>query len=418
MSRSVFFVFGFLLMTQAFAYMDYAPNQNLMEQVESQPYRILPKNGFYTLAVDADFFKPVFMGANNFNLYKYDFYHGNGYWIDLRSEFRPHPDLNLNLKFDVTQGTSSNGPTYLAMIVPHVGVTFRAHSILGFEWEFRLSDIDRQTIGTGLFIEEKETLGGSVIGKLDDFTLKLMVDGTGSFRVDGGVTAIDAHLWNGLLGGTVLIQEVDTDFHAPQFTQSLYSKKTWSNGLGYAAESAMNSNAQASLLALEYKDQFENLYFSLKPQFRHYGKGILGSLPGKISHNYVSYDQNDKPFTTLMNIFAFGDHVETYSAQINLEYRFNSFYRIYSETELITYLFHDQDAIRAALFRCGLKFYPFQHREDEFGFLVGNKYLSASTTTSTGSSVRTYSAPNYPDFENKALFLKQLYWMINYSVKL
>ena len=116
------------------------------------------------------------MGANNFNLYKYDFYHGNGYWIDLRSEFRPHPDLNLNLKFDVTQGTSSNGPTYLAMMVPHVGVTFRAHSILGLEWEFRLSDIDRQTIGTGLFIEEKETVGGSVIGKVDDLTLKLMVD--------------------------------------------------------------------------------------------------------------------------------------------------------------------------------------------------------------------------------------------------
>jgi hypothetical protein len=414
----IFLLLGFF--TEAHAYLDYSPNANLEQEIEANPYRILPHSEHLFLTLDADFFKPVFSGGDNNSFYKYDFYHGNGYWMDIRSEYKYNDDLVVNFKASVTHGTSSNGPTYLAEIIPFVAITYRQHGFLGFNWEARLSDIDRQTVGIGLFIEDKETDGGYLIAKKDIFTGKIMVDGTGSYQLDGGVVVGDFNLWDGLLGATGMINETATSFHPPQFMGTVYSRKDWKNGLGYGVEAGGDDATYSAMAYLKYEDTFFNhLHIFVKPQFRSYGKGILGSLPGNIQQNYVSYDQNDKPFTTLMDIFVYGDDVQTYSSQINAEYIFNHFYRLYAETELVDFQYHERDPIEEMFFRTGVKFFPFANRPDEFGFLVGNKYLIASTTQSQFSSgTRTYSDPQTPDFENKPLFLKQFYFMFNFTTKM
>jgi hypothetical protein len=417
--RNIFILFllSSTLVSRAYAYLAYAPNANLQEEVNSNPYRILPKSEHFSFALDADFYKPVFWGGNNFIYYKYDFYHGNGYWADLRGEFKANSNFAVNVKTTLTHGTSSNGPTYLALIVPHVGITYRQQGFLGFDWETRLSDIDRQTVGTGLFIEDKETDGGYAIAKQGIFTGKLMVDGTGSFTLDGGVIALDFNLWDGLLGGTTLIQETETPIQPAQVMSTVYSRHEWKNeGLGFAAEYGGDQAAKAGMVSVKYETDFDRLHLFVKPQFRSYGRGILGSLPRHIEHNYVSYDQNDKPFTNLMDIFAFGDHVETYTAMINLEFAVNIFYHLYVESEFIDFKYHDVQEIHEAFFRTGVKFFPFKDRPEEFGFLIGNKYLIASTAQTSGfDSSRTYSSPDLPDFENKPLFMKQLYVMFNFS---
>jgi hypothetical protein len=400
---------------RAQGYMDYAPNEFLFEQVRREPYRILPRSEKFVFALDADFFKPIFLGANDFSLYKFDFYHGNGYWLSFRSEFRPVDDLSVNVKFDFTQGTSSNGPTFLAFVIPHVGFTYRVRHFLGFEWEFRLSDIVRQTIGTGLFVEMKETVGGSIIATRDDFRAKLMVDGTGSFRLDGGLAALEFSYREGLLGATILVQEVQTEFRAPRLTGTVYSRGKTPEGFGYGVETGVNANAQASLAYLELEQSWGLLETRIKPQYRHYGRRILGDLPGKVIQNFVSYDQNDKPYTMLMNIMPFGDDVDTFTLQADAQVRFNSFYRVFAETEYVSWFFRQAPDLRTLFFRTGFRFTPFRGREDEFGFLVGNRYLNASTLTPVG---RTYSSPVYPDLENKPLFIRQLFWMVNYSLKL
>jgi hypothetical protein len=401
---------------QAHAYIPYSPNANIEEEVESHQYRVMPRTEHFFFALDADFFKPVFWGGNNFNYYKYDFYHGNGYWLDLRSEFKPNSDFAINLKTSVTHGTSSNGPTYLALIVPHAGITYRQQGFLGFDWESRLSDIDRQTVGTGLFIEDKETEGGYVVAQRGDFTGKVMVDGTGSFTLDGGIIGIDFSMWQGLVGMTTIIQETETSISPSQLTGTIYSKQNYRDGFGYGVEFGGDQVALAGLAYLKYETDFDRLHIMFKPQFRSYGLGVLGGLPGHVEPNYVSYDQNDKPFTNVMDIFAFGDHVETYSAQLNAEYAFNVFYHTFVGSEFIDYKYHDREEIHEMFFRAGFKFFPFKTRQDEFGFLVGNKYLIASTAqTNAVDSSRTYSAPNTPDFENKPLFMRQLYIMINFA---
>jgi hypothetical protein len=404
---------------QAEAYLAYSPNANIEEEVEANPYRILPHSEHFYAALDADFFKPVFVGAGDPNYYKYDFYHGNGFWMDLRTEYKPNQDLVVNLKLDITHGTSSNGPTYLAFIIPRAAITYR-FKLLGFDWESRLSDINRQTIGDGLFIEDKDTEGGYIIGKRDQLTAKIMVDGTSSYKLEGGVIAGDLNLWDGVLGATGFINETDVGFTPSQFMGTLYSRKSWKNGLGVGVEYGGDTVAIAGLAYVKYETDFDRLHLMFKPQFRHYGRGVLGSLPGQVQQNYISYDQNDKPFTTLMDIFPYGDNVETYSAQLNAEYAVNVFYHLYAETEYADFQFHDRDPVKNFFFRTGVKFYPFKERVDEFGFLIGNKFLNASTTQGdpTVSTARTYSAPDTPDFENKPLFYRQLYWMINFSTHL
>ena len=405
---------GLLLSGTALAYMDYAPNEQLFRQVENESFRILPRTEKWVFAVDADFFKPMFLGSNDANLYKFDFYHGNGFWLNFRSEYRPVDDLSINIKLDLTQGTSSNGPTFLAFVIPHVGLTYRVPGLLGLDWEFRLSDIVRQTVGTGLFVEMKETVGGSITAASDGFQAKLMVDGTGSFRLDGGLAALDVSFAHGLIGGTLLVQEIQTDFRAPRMTGTFYSRANYDNGFSYGVEAGANSNATASLAYLELKRDAGLLGYRIKPQYRHYGSRILGLLPGRIMHNFVAYDQNDKPYTSLMNIMAFGDDVDTFTLQTDAELRFNVFYRLFAETEYVSWFFKGRPDLRTLFYRAGIRFTPFKDRDDEFAFLVGNRYLNASTLTAAG---RTYTSPVYPDLENKPLFIRQLYLMVNYSVK-
>ncbi len=413
-----FFVLSapFLLVSSANAYLQYAPNDHVAEEVSEHPFRILPHSDHYAFAIDSDFFKPIFTGGDNSNYYRYDYYHGNGYWMSIRAEFKPVSKATINLKLNLTHGSSSNGPTYLAEVIPMAGFTYE-ESLLGFDITTRLSDIGRQTVGIGLFIEDKETDGGYIMFKRDEFVGKVMVDGTGSYRLDGGVIATDVSFWKGLVGGVLFVQETETPFHPPALMATLYSKHEWPSGIGYGAEMGIDINSWAGMAFVKYEDTWNHFHFWLKPQARYYGPRILGDLPGKVSQNYISYDQNDKPFTNIMDIFPFGDNVVTLSSQLNAEYVFNSFYRIYAETEAVNYQYKGKGKIQELFYRSGIKFFPFKSREDNFGFLVGNKYLIASTAVSPDSSSRTYSLPNMVDFENKPLFMNQLYFMINFQSK-
>lgn len=407
----------FFVALPAQGYFTYAPNRNVMEEVDSHFYRILPRSHDYALAIDGDFFKPVFIPPAGSEFYRYDLNHGNGYWLDLRAEFHPDPNLILNVKTSMTQGTSSNGPTFYSSIFPRIGLTYRVPRFLGLEWETRLGDIDRQTMGAGLFIENKETVGGYLIARSDELTGKVMVDGTGSFTLNGGVLVFELEYAKGWLGADVMVLETQEDFRPPQSTFTLYSRHGLGETMQYAIEAGGNSQAWAGMAALTYEEEFGDFRLRLKPQFRVYGKGILGSLPGQVEQVYVSYDQNDKPWTTLMNILPYGDHVETYSGQLRAEYRLNSFYRVYADAEPYSFQFHDIAPMEGVFYRAGFRFFPFKNREDEFGLLVGNKYLIASRI-SNDLKGRMVSLPTDLDLDNKPLFMKQAFWMIHYSIKL
>jgi hypothetical protein len=413
--KQALFLLLFFHSGSAQAFFQYAPNLNVREEVDAHDFRILPRGENYVLALDGDFFKPVFINPGSLEYYRGDFYHGNGYWLDFRAEFQPLDQLILNLKTTFTQGTSSNGPTFNALVIPRLGLTYRKEGMAGLDWETRLGDIDRQTLGAGMFIEMRETVGGYISARSEDFRARVMVDGTGSFTLDGGVLALEAAYREGLLGGTLMMLETDVDYSPPQFTATLFSKADFTPGFGYLLEAGGNEAGFATLAGLHFESDWEPLRFFVKPQFRHYARKLFGELAGAINQTYVSYDQNDKPFTTALNIFSYGDNVETISSQVGAEYTVNHFYRFYAKSELFSFRFHDRSDVGGIFYRAGVRFFPFREREDEFGFVIGNQYLIASTLADGG---RTASLPNQVDVENKPLFMLQTFWMVNFSIKL
>jgi hypothetical protein len=412
------FCFCFFLLSvsgSAHAFFQYAPNRAVREEVEQHEFRILPRSDTFVMALDGDFFKPVFVGSGEGDYYREDFYHGNGYWLDLRGEFQPTKHLVLNLRTTLTQGTTSNGPTFNALVIPRLGLTYRQSGFLGLEWETRLGDVDRQTLGSGIFIEQKETAGGTIAARGGDFHARLLVDGTGSFTLDGGVAALEVIYGEGVLGATVMMLERDVGYRPPQFTGTLFSKGSFTEGFGYRAEAGGNELNYAALAGLDYEVELDRFKFRIGPQYRHYGRKLFGDLAGAINQTYVGYDQNDKPFTNFLNISAYGDNVDAFSSQLGGEYRFNRFYGVYARSEWFAFRFHDRSDVSGIFYRAGFRFFPFPGREDEFGLLIGNQYLIASTL---GDSGRVVAAPNQFDLENKPLFMQQTFWMVHFSIKM
>ena len=102
-----------LLLVLSFTFSAYAddteypsarPNQFLKEEIENQPDRLITQK--------IEWFRAAFDG----HLYvrtlgRKDFYHGMGYWTQIRTEFRPHEFFHLNFRSIYYSGSISSGYT-------------------------------------------------------------------------------------------------------------------------------------------------------------------------------------------------------------------------------------------------------------------------------------------------------------------
>lgn len=416
-ARSIF-SFAFLIAgialsaLSAEAYLAYNHNRNVREEVQSQPFRIFPGSEKWAFAVDADFFKPLFLNNLNSERYVYDYYHGNGFWMDGRFEFAPVQNLIFNIKSTLTQGTSSNGPGYLFVPYARVGVTYRFLSS-DIQNEFRLSDVDRQTVGLGLFVEDKIVNGAYWKSEWAGAQFKFLVDGTGNFKLDGGLYAAELSIANGGLGGSIFVFETERyGDYTTSPTGTVFTR--WGGGnLRAGFEGAFNYRAYAGMGYLDWKWSSEPWTIRFKPQARYYGSKIMGNLPGNIENIYVAYEMNDLPFLNFMSLMSKGDDVIAYGALLNIAYRPNHFYQLFFEGEPVYFDFVKQENYRYPFFRTGFKLFPMVGREDSLGFLIGNKFLSAS---SNSFGFRRYTTPTDVDLENRTIFVEQFYMMFNFEV--
>ena len=98
-------------------YFAHTRNEELRAQVENDPQRILPKLDKFSFAADTYLYKP--WGAEKY------YYHGNGYWVNLLTEARPHADVTANLKITAYNGASSYGYARAAFIRPAIFIISR-----------------------------------------------------------------------------------------------------------------------------------------------------------------------------------------------------------------------------------------------------------------------------------------------------
>lgn len=180
-------------------------NEKLREQVAQDPDRILPKTNYFSAAVDADFFKPAYVERKISERYSANPYHGNGYWIESRFERVPIESIRLNVKLIPWFGTSSFGYSARSQLFSLAAGSWE-DQLFRSDWKFRfrVSDLELQTFGGGLIIQDRPVNGGRSEFEHGDILLRFTVDGTGGLTTPGDTYDHHIGLFHDRLGVGVI----------------------------------------------------------------------------------------------------------------------------------------------------------------------------------------------------------------------
>ncbi len=355
-------------------------NADLLEEIQNDPNRLIPSTQMFSFAVDGDTFWRMDSSE--------EFYHGIGYWLQARSEARVLNSFKLNVRSVFFAGSFSAGYAAPSGNYHLVAATFETKDAwLGGRVFVRAGDLDRQTVGAGTMIEDKEFNGGFVrYSSLEgDHSLTLRIDGTGVLLLNDDFYNLEAKLWNGYFGGGVgywpfgVSQAFLPKIREPLyyiFTQHQYDR------FSYAAEVSSRANALAFLARVGMKFQpFADFEIETKLEGRKYGDGFGENFVGNIQQQYTAYDQYDKAFTNAANIFPTDDDVTVAAAQIDARWKISQLWRLHSLNEVGRFDFATASDLPYYFFRHGVEYCPLPEREDCLNLFFSNKILLNSDAT-------------------------------------
>lgn len=349
-------------------------NANIREEVESDPNRLIPFTDHFAFAVDGDtYFRDT--GST-------EFYHGIGYWLQARSEARLSPWFRANLRSILYAGSVSGGyaePTgsyHLFAVTAQAADLFEDANLL-----LRAGDLDRQTFGEGLLIQNKEMNGACLRLSSGRHGVLFRLDGSGMLKLQGDTYNLETWIFDGIAGagGVVWSNEIGLDnspgTRDPYWYVFSRAKFDW---FSYGAEYGGRAGIMAALLALKAEKEFGPLKAHLKLEGRRYNSGFGGSFTRTIQHQYVSYDQLDKNFTDALNVFVVDDDADVGAAHLNLWLRLSPRWRLHSLNEVGQFAYRSFDRIGYYFFRHGLEFCPVEDRDDCLNAYFSNKTLADS----------------------------------------
>ena len=153
-------------------------NHNVKEQLETQRVSHLPQSEKLSLASDV-------------YLWKYwpdtvSYYHGPGFWTETFAEYRPASTFTVNLKILAANGSSSFGYNAASGIRPFIGLSWNPKlSDDGWEMLVRFFDLDRETLGAGLFFQDREMSGGYLSIHNERWFFDFRLPGTSVLNLSG-----------------------------------------------------------------------------------------------------------------------------------------------------------------------------------------------------------------------------------------
>ncbi len=354
-------------------------NHDLGVELKKDSQRLIQKFEMADFAIDGDtWLRSIGIGSQ-------DFYHGVGYWIQARSEIRPNPFFTINARTILYSGSSSEGyanPTGF-------------YSLLGFtgEWperifystlKIRIVDLERQNIGSGLLVQEREMNGALFQLSNEFYKLRLLADSTGALVSRDDMVNAELSLFNGWIGGGAAYwtqgrsQSNLTKNRDPYFYITS-SQPFLQDTLSYALELGLRNQSHAGLISLSYSDQLCSLRLRTKVEYRRYESGFGKDFVGQIENQYVSYDQYNKSYTNAMNVFTRADDVSVYALHLDVHYDINSLWKIETLNEIgqFNYL-NGQPEDSYYFYRAGVTYCPIANRDDCLTVFSSNKVLNES----------------------------------------
>ena len=381
----------FLPSAFALGYPSALQNQNLEAELEGDSDRILPQTEWFSGAVDGQSYLRS-LGVK-------DFYHGVGYWVQARTEFRPNDFFRLNVRSIFFSGSFSGGytePTGSYHLFSFSGKW--PEPIAGGTLEGRAMDIDRQTIGQGLLIEEKEMAGVYLKWSRDGHSVRLLGEGTGGLVLGDDLANLEFQLFDGffgagILGWTASDQSTLTKNRAPLYY--LTSAQSFDDGgFGYFTEIGSRHSKYGGLLGLQHVAWGERWNVKSRLQARHYADDFGDEFVGAIQQMYISYDQYDKRFTNAANVFVYDDNVDVYSLIVDIDYEIDQLWSTHLRNEVVAFEFKDVAVKQFYFYRAGVSYFPLPNRKESLTLFTSNKVL----TDSYSRPPRIYSLGNLPLF--------------------
>lgn len=388
-----FLILSFLFSVSVYAdYPSARLNQNLCEEISGQKYRFIPKSDWFCGAVDGQ--------AYGRTVGNKDYYHGVGHWTQVRTEFHWEESVAINFRSIVYSATSSNG--YASSNEDFHLASFRftyPEKLLGAFVSLRIVDLDRQTIGEGLFIEARESNGGLMVWDWNDVQFRWLQESTGFLVGDDDASNPEINFWGKRLGvGSVwFYKELEfRDRRKPYFyAYANVPVESW----GFSAEAGGRNNVLAYMGKIRHELLAGGFSLQTILQGRYYPENFAQGFTGEIEQQYVSYDQYNKDYTNSINVFANDDHAVVSSLIFNLRYEFSHAHRVGLLNEIGQFDFRDREDDRFYFGRVEYNHYPFPLREDSFSFFVTNKLMQD-----------TYEAPPYfESLSSRPLFRTYFY---------
>ncbi len=360
------------------------PNAGIREEVANDSDRLIPVTEHFAFAIDGDAY---FRGLG-----RDDYYHGEGYWLQARSEAMVSEHFRVNMRSIFFSASSSYGYAAPSGYYQLLGLTGEfPDKILGGTLWIRALDLDRQTAGAGLVIQDKEFNGAILRWTLGESAFVLRADGTGIFRASDDTYNPEVTLLSGLIGtgGIFWPSGIDEDHLTKVRDPHLYlfSRQSY-DWFSYALEYGTRGSGDAEMLMLGAKSSAADLSGELRLEGRHYSKAFGSTFAGRVHSQYVSYDQYDKDFTNLSNIWVRDDSVNVFAAHLNLWWHMSHRWRFHSLNESGQFNYQDSGTMAYYYFRQGVEFCPGKdNRDDCVSVFFSNKVLANSSAVPPHTTV-------------------------------
>lgn len=367
-------VFTCALPSYALDYPGALPNHDLKNEIQDQADRLVPKSDWFSAAVDGQIYFR--------NLESDDFYHATGYWVQARTEFRPNELININVRSIFYSGSISNGytkPTGQYNLFGFSGTW--PTPVLGGKIEARAIDLERQTIGEGLFIEEKEMAGVWVKWTRDNHFLKIMKEGTGGLVLGDDLTDVETKLFGGYIGGGAILWTASRQSNMSENRKPFYylnSSHAITSYLDYFAEVGLRFSKTASMIGLKSEGEVGRIHYKTRAQFRNYGIDVGKQFTGQIDNMYISYDQYNKRYTNAGNVFTIDDNVNVYSLVADLDYDIDASWAVQAKNEIGVFDYKQTENKNFYFYRFGLTYFPIANRNESITAFMSNKVLTDS----------------------------------------
>ncbi len=292
--------------------MEKLKNNELEEQLITQERGYI--NESFSIGADLELWK--YWGNNE------SIYHGAGYWLDIYSQYKLYENLNINLKTIMLNGTISNG--YLGFQ--------RTRHVLSIDWDIndksnlRLLDLERVTVGAGIFVDDSYISGG-IYSYQTDYKFYALVSGTSVINKQGDLYSfsLEKEYKYSSLGLSTYTFSKGTDLSDSDKLENnlgVYIKPTQDSDSVHNIEAVINPENSKYAYSIKLGHQFFNKNIQLYAQHRIYDKNV-NSYTRFSRYSYIPLELIERDFVNPQNIFYSTGKTKVYSGHLNYSFKLN-----------------------------------------------------------------------------------------------